>query len=101
MFDKEELTKFPTQPGVYLMRDTDGSILYVGKAKNLRNRVRQYFRPGGDGRAQIPYLMAKVEQIDTIVVRSEKEALILENNLIKEHQPKYNIFPRTTKGTSA
>jgi excinuclease ABC subunit C len=97
MFDKEELTKFPTQPGVYLMRDADGSILYVGKAKNLRNRVRQYFRAGGDGRPQIPYLMAKVEQIDTIVVRSEKEALILENNLIKEHQPKYNIFLKDDK----
>ena len=79
------------------MKNQNGTVLYVGKAKNLRQRVKQYFIPGGDGRIIIPFLIAKVKDIDTIVVRSEKEALLLENTLIKEHKPKYNALLKDDK----
>ena len=80
-------------PGVYLLKDRTGKVLYVGKAKSLRSRVRAYFRPGeeGDGRFQVRFLMRKVRDFDTLVTTSEKEALILENNLIKQYHPRYNI----------
>lgn len=97
MFDRQEVEKFPTAPGVYLMKDRKGVVLYVGKAKNLRTRVRQYFAKGGDGRPQIPYLMRRVAAIDTVVVTSEKEALLLEDALIKNHQPHYNVFLKDDK----
>ncbi len=96
-FDLNTLTQLPPKPGVYLMKGSGGEVLYVGKAKNLKNRVRQYFLPRGDGRMIIPYLIAKVEHIDTIVVTSEKEALLLENNLIKQHQPRYNALLKDDK----
>lgn len=96
-FDPKKILLFPTQPGVYLMKNERGEVLYVGKAKNLRQRVRQYFIPGRDGRLVVPYLVAKVEQIDTIVVSSEKEALLLENNLIKQHKPRYNALLKDDK----
>ena len=89
--------KFPSTPGVYLMKGPAGAILYVGKAINLRNRMRNYFSAGGDGRLQIRFLMAKIEAIDTIVTDTEKEALILENTLIKQHRPRYNINLRDDK----
>ncbi len=81
------------KPGVYLLKDRAGKVLYVGKAKSLRSRVRAYFRPGdeGDGRFQVRFLMRKVCDFDTLVTTSEKEALILENNLIKQYHPRYNI----------
>ncbi len=97
MFNPDQLSRFPTEPGVYLMKNQEGMILYVGKANNLRSRVRQYFLVGGDGRAVIPYLVSQIASIDTIVVASEKEALILENNLIKKHQPKYNALLKDDK----
>lgn len=96
-YDTKKLDFFPTLPGVYLMKDKLGEILYVGKAKNLRQRVRQYFVPGRDGRLMVPYLVAKIEDIETIVVSSEKEALILENNLIKQHKPRYNALLKDDK----
>src|SRR5277367_2450965 len=68
-----------TEPGVYLLRDRAGKVLYVGKAKSLRTRVRAYFREGGDGRYQVRFLMKRVRDFDTIVTSNEKEALILEN----------------------
>jgi excinuclease ABC subunit C len=80
-----------TDAGVYLLRDRAGKVLYVGKAKSLRPRVRAYFREGGDGRYQVRFLMKRVRDFDTIVTASEKEALILENNLIKQYKPRYNI----------
>lgn len=92
-----EPKKFPTTPGVYLMKGEAGAILYVGKAINLRSRLRNYFSAGGDGRPQIRFLMAKVAAIDTIVTDTEKEALILENTLIKQHRPRYNINLRDDK----
>jgi excinuclease ABC subunit C len=95
--DEEFLKNLPTSPGVYLMADRRGKVLYVGKAGNLRNRVRNYFVKGGDERPSIQYLMERVESIRTILTQTEKEALILENNLIKEHRPKYNVNLRDDK----
>ncbi len=88
---------FPELPGVYLMKGKEGKVLYVGKAKNLRARLRQYFLPGGDGRFMVPFLITQVHDIETIVVLSEKEALLLENNLIKEYLPKYNALLKDDK----
>ncbi len=97
LFQIDQLKRFPASPGVYLMKNAAGKILYVGKAKNLRSRVKQYFAAGGDRREMVPYLTSQVAEIDTIVVSSEKEALILENNLIKKHRPKYNALLKDDK----
>jgi len=86
-----KLETVSADPGVYLLKDKSGKVLYVGKAKSLRSRVRAYFRDGGDGRFQVRFLMRRVREFDTLVARSEKEALILENNLIKQYKPRYNI----------
>ena len=87
----QKLAATSTEPGIYLLRDRAGKVLYVGKARSLRSRVRAYFREGGDGRFQVRFLMKRVRDFDTIVTASEKEALILENNLIKQYKPRYNI----------
>jgi excinuclease ABC subunit C len=87
---EEKLNSLPSQCGVYLMRNQAGKVIYVGKAKDLRARVRAYLR-AGDGRAQIEFLMRGVTDFETLVTRNEKEALILENNLIKQYKPRYNI----------
>lgn len=97
LFDTNKLENLSTLPGVYLMKNAHGVILYVGKAKNLRQRVKQYFGLGRDGRPMVPFLISKVTEIDTIVVTSEKEALLLENTLIKQHQPKYNALLKDDK----
>lgn len=96
-FDQSKLEKIPALPGVYLMKSANGTILYVGKANHLKQRVRNYFVAGGDGRPIIPLLIEKIAEIDTIVVTSEKEALLLENTLIKQHQPKYNALLKDDK----
>jgi len=88
---------FPSLPGVYLMKGSRGEVLYVGKAKQLRSRVLSYFRAGGDGRRSIPFLLAKVRDVEYVVTETEKEALLLENNLIKKHRPAYNICFRDDK----
>jgi excinuclease ABC subunit C len=87
---EEKLEAVQPRSGVYLLKDRQGKVIYVGKAKNLRNRVRQYFR-GGDERSQVRFLMQKVHDLETLVTRNDKEALILENNLIKQYKPRYNI----------
>ena len=92
-----DLSKYPTSSGVYLMIGAADEILYVGKAKQLRNRLRSYFSAGGDGRAQIPLLMEKVKRVEVIVTDTEKEALLLENTLIKQHRPRYNVDLRDDK----
>lgn len=79
------------------MTDRRGKVLYVGKAANLRNRVRSYFVRGGDERPRIPYLVKRVESVQTILTNTEKEALILENNLIKQHRPTFNVDLRDDK----
>src|SRR6186997_2051799 len=96
-FATSKLELFPLKPGVYLMKNQQGQVIYVGKAKNLRQRIKQYFAVNGDGREMVPFLIAKIETIDTIVVNSEKEALLLENNLIKQHKPKYNALLKDDK----
>ena len=95
---EEKLARLPTGPGVYLMRGADQQVLYVGKAVNLRSRVRSYFhRAGSDSRAFIPLLDRLVEDLDTVLVQSEKEALLLENELIKKHKPRFNVQLRDDK----
>ena len=86
------LDRMPVEPGVYLMKDKKGKIIYVGKARSLRARVRSYFsRSSSDNRAFIPLLARLLGDIETVVVENEKEALLLENNLIKQHQPRFNV----------
>src|SRR5437879_1143506 len=85
------LDKLPEQPGVYLMKDKRQKIVYIGKAARLRDRVRQYFHKSSDNRDFVPLLAGLIGDIDTIVTNNEKEALLLENNLIKQHQPKFNV----------
>jgi len=85
-----KLATLPAAPGVYLLRDKHGKVIYVGKAVNLRSRVRTYFR-GGDERVQVRFLVQRVTDFDTLVTANDKEALILENNLIKQYKPRYNI----------
>ena len=92
-----ELTSLPDRPGVYLFKDTEGTVLYVGKAKSLRNRVRSYFRKDGGHSLKTRELSLHASEVDTIIVGSEAEALILEANLIKEHQPSFNIQLRDDK----
>lgn len=80
----------PSSCGVYIMKDDRGNVIYVGKAKNIKKRLSSYFRKS-EGRYQVEFLLRKLAQIDYILTNSEKEALILENNLIKKYTPKYNI----------
>lgn len=94
----EKLDALPASPGVYLFKDKKGTIVYVGKAKSLRSRVRSYFQEGSsDNRYFIPLLLRTIGDLDTIVTGSEKEAAILENNLIKENLPRYNVKLRDDK----
>ena len=92
-----DLKSYPQSPGVYMMFGGKDEVLYVGKAKQLRNRLRSYFSAGGDGRLQIPLLMEKVERIEVIITDTEKEALLLEHTLIKKYRPRYNIELRDDK----
>lgn len=95
--NKHLFESIPKRPGVYLMKDKPGRVLYIGKAKNLFMRVKQYFIPGRDGREMVPYLTAKVDSIETVILPTEKEALLLESSLIKKHQPPYNILLKDDK----
>ncbi|KKM10520.1 excinuclease ABC subunit C [Clostridiales bacterium PH28_bin88] len=88
---EEKLNRLPDRPGVYLMRDSKGNIIYVGKATSLKNRVRSYFRSTHRQAAKTRALVSHIADLEYIVTDSAVEALILENNLIKEHRPKYNI----------
>lgn len=97
MMERDAVKNFPPLPGVYLMKDGSGKILYVGKAANLRSRVGSYFRSRGDNRPQIPALMSRAAGIEYLVTDTEQEALILENNLIKKHRPRYNVYFRDDK----
>ena len=92
-----KLDHLPEQPGVYLMKDASGDVLYVGKASVLANRVRSYFQKGSDQTPKTRLLMSQVADLETLVTRSDIEALILESNLIKRHRPKFNILLRDDK----
>ncbi len=98
MFDiQEELKKLPGRPGVYLMHDKNDTIIYVGKAVNLKNRVRQYFRASHDEGIRKDQMVRQIDHFEYIITDSELEALVLECNLIKEHRPKYNILLKDDK----
>ncbi|HEX77335.1 MAG TPA: excinuclease ABC subunit UvrC [Dehalococcoidia bacterium] len=88
---KEQLNALPAQPGVYLLRDQGGNVLYVGKAASLRHRVRSHFGPGPALTPKLERMRARVHDLDFIVTDSEQEAVILECNLIKRHRPRYNV----------
>ena len=94
----QKLDSLPARPGCYLFRDRKSRVLYVGKAKSLRARVRSYFQSGtSDTRAFIPHLLRLVGDLETVVTATEKEAAILENNLIKENRPRFNVKLRDDK----
>ena len=99
---KDELrakaNELPLLPGVYLMMDKTGQVIYVGKAKKLKNRVSQYFQDTASHNGKTRRMVSQVDRFDTIIVRSEFEALILENSLIKRHMPRYNILLKDDKG---
>ncbi len=88
---KDKLSLLPSQPGVYIMRNEAGEVIYVGKAVNLRNRVRSYFQPRAQHSEKTLHLVADVADVEWIVTRSELEALVLENTLIKRYKPRYNV----------
>ena len=88
----------PLQPGVYLMKDEEGHIIYVGKAKKLKNRVSQYFGSDTNHSEKVRQMVARVEDFEYILCSSEIEALMLECSLIKQHMPKYNILLKDAKG---
>ena len=94
---QEELKKLPDKPGVYIMHGTSDEIIYVGKAIILRNRVRSYFRESTVKSPKIQKMVSQITRFEYIVTDSELEALVLENNLIKEHNPKYNTMLKDDK----
>jgi excinuclease ABC subunit C len=94
---QEKLDSLPTDPGVYQYKDRDGKVIYVGKAKNLRNRVRSYFQKGRPRDAKTQALVRKIADLEVIVTDSAVEALILEDTLIKKLRPRYNVMPRDDK----
>lgn len=94
---RDKLAVLTSRPGVYIMKNADGDIIYVGKAKNLKNRVSQYFVANSQHTPKVIRMVANVADFEYIVTTSELEALILENNLIKKHKPKYNILLKDDK----
>ena len=97
MVTKEQLDLLPNNPGVYLMKDASDTVIYVGKAKNLRKRVRQYFGSYGKSSAKVRAMVSHIQDYEYIIVENEIESLVLEQNLIKEKRPKYNVLLRDDK----
>jgi len=95
---REKAGNLPLKPGVYLMMDKTGKVIYVGKAKKLKNRVSQYFQDSASHTVKTRKMVSEVDRFDTIFVSSEWEALVLENSLIKRHMPQYNILLKDDKG---
>ena len=93
-----KIAKLPESPGCYLMKDSEGTIIYVGKAKLLRNRVYSYFHAAGSHTIKVSKMVSHVSDFDVIITDTEFEALMLENSLIKHHKPKYNILLKDDKG---
>ena len=91
MVDIGAVGRLPRRPGVYIMKGAGGEVLYVGKAVDIRRRVSSYFTPRGDGRTAIPAMVSRAGGVDFIVTDTEKEALLLEETLIREHRPRYNV----------
>ena len=94
---KDILSSVPEQPGCYLMKDQDGRVIYIGKAVNLRHRVRSYFHASAQKHPRTCQLVANIRDIEWIIVGSELEALILEMNLIKEYKPHFNVSLKDDK----
>ena len=95
---KQKANNLPLKPGVYIMKDESGKIIYIGKAKALKNRVTQYFGLGSQHTEKVRRMVQNVDDFEYIICDSEFEALILENSLIKQNQPKYNILLKDDKG---
>ena len=95
---RKKAMALPLEPGVYLMKDASGAIIYIGKAKKLKNRVSQYFGSDQNHTEKVRQMVSRVDTFDYIVVGSEFEALVLECSLIKQHHPKYNILLKDDKG---
>ena len=91
---KEKVLALPYQPGVYIMKNEAGEVIYVGKAKALKNRVSQYFQSGSQHTPKTAKMVSNIWDFDIIVTESEFEALVLENSMIKKYKPKYNILDR-------
>src|SRR5437763_2770400 len=94
---KARLKELPDRPGVYLHKNAEGEVIYVGKARNLRNRVQSYLVGRGARDAKTMTLISEIDAIDFVTTNNELEAILLENNLIKAHQPRYNILLRDDK----
>jgi excinuclease ABC subunit C len=92
-----KLANLPDQPGVYLFKDQTGAVLYIGKAARLADRVRSYFLKGADHTPKTALLVSQIADLETMVTRSELEALILESNLVKRHRPRFNVVLRDDK----
>ncbi|MBI3078679.1 MAG: excinuclease ABC subunit UvrC [Deltaproteobacteria bacterium] len=97
MVPEERLRNLPGSPGVYLLKNAEGTVIYVGKAKNLRNRVRSYFQDAMEGDERRRALVARIADLEVLVTATEKEAFLLENTFIKQHHPRYNIKLRDDK----
>jgi excinuclease ABC subunit C len=97
MDPREKAAALPESPGVYLFKDASGKVVYVGKARSLRNRVRSYFLESRWVDAKTGSLAREIADLETILVENEREALALENNLIKQYKPKFNIMLRDDK----
>ena len=95
---KEKAHSLPLKPGVYIMQDAKNAVIYVGKAKALKNRVSQYFQDQSRHNEKTRVMVSQIDHFDVIVVQSEFEALVLECSLIKRHQPRYNILLKDDKG---
>ena len=90
---KEKARSLPLKPGVYIMQDAQSTVIYVGKAKALKNRVSQYFQDSASHTEKTRAMVSQIDHFDVIIADSEFEALVLENSLIKRHQPRYNRLP--------
>ncbi len=95
---KEKAHSLPLKPGVYIMQDAKNTVIYVGKAKALKNRVSQYFQDSASHTEKTRAMVSQIDHFDVIIADSEFEALVLENSLIKRHQPRYNILLKDDKG---
>jgi len=94
---QQQLSRTSNEPGVYLMKDASGTVIYIGKARNLKNRLSSYFKTSGHRDIKAGILVDKIDTVDTIITGTEKEALILESNLIKKHKPRYNVILKDDK----
>ena len=94
---QQKLSRVSNEPGVYLMKDADGRVIYVGKARSLRKRLASYFKNSGQLDVKVSILVKKIKDFETVITRTEKEALILESNLIKRHKPRYNVILKDDK----